>query len=126
MRTRCYNPRATGFENYGGRGIAVCKAWDSFAEFREWASASGYADNLSIERRDTNGNYEPDNCTWATALEQSVNRRFVKRSDSGEAWSQIAKRNGISVALMHGRIHEGWPVEKAATLPKGTRLKSSG
>jgi hypothetical protein len=123
MRNRCNNPKATGFALYGGRGIGVCAEWDDFATFRRWAESAGYSDALSIERKDTDAGYSPDNCKWATALEQSVNRRFVLKDGSGNAWSQIAKGNGIPVTLMHSRIHEGWPIESAATLPKGSRLR---
>jgi hypothetical protein len=123
MRTRCNNPNVPGFKHYGGRGIKVCSEWDSFVIFRDWALANGYAAHLSIERKNVNGDYAPDNCTLATAREQSINRRFVLRSPGGEAWSQIAKRSGIGVVLMHGRVHEGWPIELAATLPKGSRWR---
>lgn len=122
MRSRCNNPAHPGFATWGGRGVRICEAWDDFTAFEAWAVANGYRDDLSIERLNVDGNYEPGNCAWATPLEQSVNRRFVLRNADGVAWSQIAKANGIPVQLMHGRIHEGWPIEKAATLPKGARL----
>jgi len=59
--------------NYGGRGIRVCAEWSSFERFHEWASASGYADTLSIDRIDNDGNYEPRNCRWVTAAAQAQN-----------------------------------------------------
>jgi hypothetical protein len=123
MNTRCTNERSAGFKNYGARGISVCNEWHSFVAFRDWALQNGYSDSLYIERKDVNGSYCPDNCTWATRLQQNVNRRFVLTNAAGEAWSQIAKRNGIPVTLMHGRHHDGWPIEMAATLPKGLRLR---
>lgn len=123
MRTRCNNPNTPGHINYGARGISVCTEWADFTVFRDWAISNGYADGLSIDRKDNDVGYSPDNCRWATSETQSQNRRFVLRSDDGTPWAAIAKANGIPVTLMHGRIHEGWPVEKAATLPKGTRLR---
>src|SRR5690606_24373184 len=104
-----------GFADYGGRGMNICTSWHDFSTFRVWAMSHGYDDNLSIERLDVNKGYSPDNCTWASALEQSVNRRFVLKDETGQPWSQIAKSNGITVTLFHSRLHEGWPIHLAAT-----------
>lgn len=75
LRQRCTNPKATGFIDYGGRGISVTPSWDKFPAFIEWAEANGYADHLSIERRDVDGNYCPDNCYWADSTVQACNKR---------------------------------------------------
>lgn len=79
MKQRCLNPNNRKYKDYGGRGITVCEEWlNSFDAFYEWAIASGYAESLSIDRVDVNGNYEPSNCRWATAMEQRHNRRDSK------------------------------------------------
>ncbi len=80
MKTRCSNPN-TGriYQDYGGRGITVYEEWvNDFAVFREWALGSGYKEGMTIERKNVNGNYEPDNCEWIPGAKQSRNRRDTK------------------------------------------------
>lgn len=76
MKARCLNTNNTSYQLYGGRGISICNEWlNDFSSFQLWALNNGYADNLSIDRIDTNGNYEPNNCRWATATDQNNNKR---------------------------------------------------
>lgn len=80
MKNRCLNPSASDYSYYGGRGITICKEWiDDFTNFYNWAIANEYDDKLSIDRKDNEGNYEPNNCRWATDSEQMINRRPFKR-----------------------------------------------
>ena len=73
MRTRCENPNATRYADYGGRGITVCERWHDFAGFL--ADMGEQPPGLTLDRKDNDGNYEPGNCRWATRAEQNRNQR---------------------------------------------------
>ena len=78
MKARCFNLNHKSWHRYGGRGIIVCKEWMEFKNFMEWAFANGYTDDLSLDRIDLNGNYEPDNCQWITLRENSQKTSKIK------------------------------------------------
>lgn len=80
MKQRCYYLKHKDYHNYGGRGVTVCDEWkNDFKTFYEWAISQGYNDDLTLDRIDVNGNYEPTNCRWATWSEQRLNQRPRKR-----------------------------------------------
>lgn len=88
MRERCNNPNCRAFKDYGGRGIKICPEWEhDFQTFYEWAMSNGYADNLTIDRKDNEKGYSPDNCRWTTTAEQNRNRRNCKSVKLGRAVS---------------------------------------
>ena len=121
MKARCYNPNNKRFDRYGGRGITVCPEWrESFEAFRDWALANGYRDDLTIEREDTNGNYCPENCRWATQKEQQNNRsnnRLITHNGRTQTVTQWQDETGIKEATIRYRLKKGWSVEKALTEP---------
>ena len=79
MKQRCYNSNCNQFKDWGGRGIIVCDEWkNNYLVFKKWAIDNGYEDNLTLDRIDVNGNYEPDNCRWINKTEQNRNTRKCK------------------------------------------------
>lgn len=86
MKSRCYCVNSESYQKwYGARGITVCQEWQNdFSKFRDWALSNGYRDDLSIDRINPDGNYEPHNCRWATAKEQVNNRRIQKEGGDNQ------------------------------------------
>ena len=116
MLQRCYNPRYKRYADYGGRGITVCPEWrHSFANF--WLDMSGtYKPGLTLDRRDNNGNYSPDNCRWITLQEQLANRRCSITVDSPYGrvtLDELARLSGINRNTLASRYKRGSPLLKA-------------
>lgn len=89
MTQRCTNPNRPEYKYYGGRGITICTEWKDFATF--YADMGERPNGMSLDRIDTNGNYEPNNCKWSTRAEQMLNRRpYSQRSDKGTKRTKIA------------------------------------
>lgn len=117
---RCYNPKCAHYYCYGGRGIKVCEEWhgtEGFMEFQKWAMNNGYADNLSIDRIDVNGNYEPSNCRWADQTTQMNNTRanhYITYEGETHTITEWARIKGMKVTTLSQRIIKlGWPLDKA-------------
>jgi len=111
MRQRCSNPKATGYHNYGGRGIVVCKEWsDSFLPFYEWSIQNGYREELEIDRTNNDGNYEPSNCRWTTDKVQALNQRrtvYVTHNNERLPLKTWCERLGINYKFAYRRYKKG-------------------
>ncbi len=83
MKSRCYNKNRPQYKDWGGRGIIVCDEWKySFLSFRNWALKNGYRDDLSIDRINNDGNYEPSNCRFANKNTQARNTKKLRRDNT--------------------------------------------
>ena len=121
MKTRCTNPNYDKYKYYGGKGVSICDEWlKSYDAFEEWALSHGYKDHLTLERKDVNGNYTPENCCWVSRKKQANNRtsnRYIKyrgKTKTVAEWSEIT---GINYKTLSERIDHGWPIYKAMTTP---------
>lgn len=120
MLSRCFRPSHAAFKNYGGRGIGVRLSWLSFDAFL--IDMGLPPAGKSLDRTDNDGPYSPENCQWASALEQGANRRTTTLITVGEETrdvSQWARRLGVTAAAVHRRINVmGWSPERAVTEPR--------
>lgn len=126
MKERCSIPSSCCYKYYGGRGITVCSEWNDFSAFMEWALSHGYTDNLTIDRKDTNGNYCPENCRWITLKEQQSNKRsnhYIEFNGERLMLKDWAQRIGISHATLLERIERWGSIEEALTIPKGGKQR---
>ena len=120
MRIRCRCKTNPTYKFYGGRGISICPEWDDFANFRDWAIKAGYNDDLSIERKDVNGNYEPLNCCWIPRKLQARNTRKSKHyTHNGMCMchNEWARFLGINPATLTERIQRHG-VQEALSMKK--------
>jgi hypothetical protein len=117
---RCYNQNIINYNIYGGRGIKVCNDWHNRNLFVEWALSNGYSNSLTIDRIDTNGDYEPSNCRWATYKEQGNNTRrnkILSHNGIELTYVQWSEKMGYSKNLVGERIRKGWSVHDAIETP---------
>ena len=111
IKNRCNNHNDDHWPIYGKRGISVCEEWNQqYEKFREWALANGYDDSLTIDRIDTNGNYEPGNCRWVSNADQQRNKRnnryytYHGKTQLIPAW---AEEFGVTDSTIRSRIRRG-------------------
>lgn len=125
LKSRCNYKGNDSYQSYGARGIKVCKEWEKdFISFYDWAMQNDYNDNLSLDRIDNNGDYEPGNCRWATEIEQKNNTSYNTVLDyRGEklTMAEIARKYNVNYDMFIRRIQRGWDIERAINEPSKRR-----
>jgi hypothetical protein len=124
MLARCHHENNPGYKGYGARGIRVCEVWrGDYLAFMTWALSSGYANDLTIERKDNNKGYEPGNCRWATKSEQGRNTRCTRplvtafgETKSEDEWVADT-RCVVGLKTLRWRLDTGRSIESALTQP---------
>lgn len=123
MRSRCHGLRHGAYKHYGARGITVCERWKDFRNFL--ADMGECPAGKSIDRIDVNGNYEPQNCRWATSQEQNNNKRnsrLLEFNGRIQTLTQWANELGVPRDRIDSRLDRGWAVSKALLAPLGGSL----
>lgn len=123
MRHRCLDPKHHNYANYGGRGITICERWGDVRNFIE-DMGERPSKTHSLERIDNDGPYSPENCRWATVIEQHSNTRrnrlleFQGETKTQAEWARVF---GIRPGLIGGRLKSGWPIHEAIASPPGAK-----
>lgn len=120
MFDRCRNSNNPRYKDYGGRGISVCSSWTEYLSFKKWTLENGYSDDLTLDRIEVNGNYCPENCRWATHLEQQNNMRsntLITFNGKTLTLAQWSREIGVQYGTLVARWSRGWNVERMLTTP---------
>ena len=136
MKSRCYNPNASKYYLYGGKGIKICDEWldkeSGFINFYNWSIKNGYRDNLTIDRIDSDKNYEPSNCRWVTYKEQNShlkNNPFyckaIEYNGESHSLSEWAKIKNISYNALLCRYERKWDIKRMLETPTGKYVRSN-
>ena len=122
MNYRCSSPKHRSYPLYGGKGVKVCDAWKDYETFRDWALQSGYKDGLSIDRIDSEKDYCPENCRWATDTEQANNtnrNRCYTIDGVTDTLANWCRKYNMPYVTASSRVLRGWNIMDALTLPPG-------
>lgn len=116
MRKRCRNPNDKSFKNYGARGIRVAPEWEDFDQFFQWSVKHGYADELTIDRINNDGDYSPSNCRWVGYKQQNNNQRNTIRilyNGTTKTLHEWCDELGLPVSRTYYRIRSGMSARQA-------------
>jgi len=119
MMTRCHNKNYYAYNNYGGRGIEVCKNWHKFINFYNDMGKKP-SDEYSIERIDVNKGYNKENCKWLLKSEQSSNRRnniIVSYKGKNTKLYDLKEKSAVEYKTLNKRLYRGWDIERALNTP---------
>ena len=106
MKARCNNPNNPFYHRYGGRGITVCNEWNQdFLSFYEWAIKNGYREDLSLDRINNDGNYEPLNCKWSSQHEQSMNKKHLQSKTGYVGVRKKSKTGFVAEVCRHRKYY---------------------
>lgn len=122
MKSRCTNQNNPYFYRYGGRGITIYEEWcDSYVMFKEWALQNGYQKDLTLDRKNNDGNYEPSNCRWVNMSIQQNNKssnKLLTYNGQTKTISEWSNELNIPCGTLYNRLHKGWSVEKTLETPR--------
>ena len=110
MKRRCHNQNSNYYSEYGGRGITVCEQWLEYPQFEKWALQNGYQDGKTLDRKDTNGNYTPDNCRFVDWKTQQNNRRnniIIQHDGNDYNINQLCTKYNLNYTTIHERYRKG-------------------
>ena len=118
MNQRCRNSNSDSYKYYGARGIKICKRWKKFDNFL--ADMGAPPEGMTLDRKDNDGNYCPENCRWATRKQQMRNmrrNRIIRYKDKDYCLSELASKFDIHIGTLWSRLEKGLPIEEALTAP---------
>lgn len=125
MLSRCYREKDPSYKYYGARGIIVCDEWHDIERFEKWVEENPFFVGATIDRIDTNGNYEPRNCRWATMFEQCKTRRnsvLIEYHGETHNITEWAKITGLNRSTISNRYYRG---DRGDRLFEGVRYNGS-
>lgn len=127
MKRRCYEEKSNSYMRYGGKGITICPEWENdkngLQNFYEWSMKNGYKDGLTIDRINSNGNYEPSNCRWASRRTQANNREnttYVEYKGRKVSICDLARELGMKESTLQTRYQRG---DRGDRLTRKTRRR---
>lgn len=125
MKQRCYTKSQTSYPLYGGRGIRVCPRWHDYKNFLQDMGIK--PDGMTLDRIDTNGDYHPANCRWASPQDQANNKRsnhYLTFDGKSQTITQWADEIGIQRETIKTRLKLGWPVDRILSTPIKTNMRN--